>query len=73
MLFYYKGNNSNMGDNSDKKKISVTYFFMRNSYMKFQNNSIHGYKPMLCTIKHQMAKNAKGLNSNKILLNWLKM
>ena len=25
-----------MGDNSDKKKIQVTYFFMTHPYMKFQ-------------------------------------
>ena len=40
MLFYYKENNSKMGDNSDKK-VQVAYFFMRNPYMKFQNISIH--------------------------------
>ena len=49
MLLYYKGNNSKMGDNSDEKKIRVTYFFMRNPYMKFQNISIYGTKLMLCT------------------------
>ena len=27
MLFYYKGNNSKMGDNSDKKKNTVHLFF----------------------------------------------
>ena len=32
-----------MGENSDKKKkIGVTYFFMKNQYMKFQNISKHG-------------------------------
>ena len=51
MLLYLKGNISKMGDNSDKKKIRVTYFFMRNPYMKFQNISIHGSKVMLCTRK----------------------
>ena len=51
MLFYLKGNNSKMGDKSDKKKYSVTYFFMRNPYMKFQNISVHGSKVMLCTRK----------------------
>ena len=60
MLFYYKGNNSEMGDSSDKKKIQVIYFFMRNPYMKFQNISLHGSKLMLYTIKQQMAKNCKG-------------
>ena len=33
-----------MGDNSDKKKIQVTYFFVRSPYMKFQNISIHDSK-----------------------------
>ena len=50
MLFYLRGNNSKMGDNLDKKKW-VTYFFMRNPYMKFQNISIPGSKVMLCTRK----------------------
>ena len=44
MLLYYKVNNSKMGDNSDKKKIKVTDFFMRNLYMKFQNTSIYDSK-----------------------------
>ena len=52
MLFYLMGNNSKMGDNLDKKKIRVTYFFMRNPYMKFQKICIHGSKVMLCTRKH---------------------
>ena len=47
MLFYLKGNNSKMEDNPDKKKIWVTYFFMRNPYMKFQNIIVHGSKVML--------------------------
>ena len=37
-----KGNNSKIGDDWDKKKIRITYFFMRNQNMKFQNISIHG-------------------------------
>ena len=36
---------------SGELKILVTYFFMRNPYMKFQNISIHGSKLMLYTIK----------------------
>ena len=36
MLFYLKGNNSKIGDNSDKKKYGSPIF----SYMKFQNISI---------------------------------
>ena len=46
-----KGNNSKIGDDWDKKKIRITYFFMRNQNMKFQNISIHGSKLMLYTIK----------------------
>ena len=42
-----------MGENWDKKKIRVTYFFMRNPYMNFQNISIHGSKLMLFTLKLQ--------------------
>ena len=42
-----KGNNSKIGDDWDKKKIRITYFFMRNQNMKFQNISIHGSKLML--------------------------
>ena len=57
MLLYLKGNISKMGDNSDKKKIRVTYFFMRNPYMKFQNISIHGSKVMLCTRKRDESAN----------------
>ena len=49
MLFYFKGNNSKMGDNLDKKKNMSPIFFMRNPYMNFQNISIHGSKLMLCT------------------------
>ena len=56
MLFYFKGNNSKMGDNSDKK-IQVTYIFMRNPYMKFQNISIPGSKVMLCTRKRDEQTN----------------
>ena len=33
-----------MGDNSDKKKIRATFFFVRNPYMKFQMISIHDSK-----------------------------
>ena len=46
-----------MGDNSDKKKIWVTYIFMRNPYMEFQNISIHGSKVMLCTRKRDEQMN----------------
>ena len=36
-----KGHNSARGDNSDKKKKRVSYFLMRNLYMKFQNPSFN--------------------------------
>ena len=39
---FSKRHNSRKGDNSDKKKACVKYFSMRNSYMKFQNPSMHG-------------------------------
>ena len=32
-----KRHNSTKGDNSDLKKLRVTYFLMRNRYMKFKN------------------------------------
>ena len=31
-----------------EKKIHVSYFFMRNPYLKFQNPSSHGSEGMLC-------------------------
>ena len=62
-----------MGDNSVKKKIWVTYIFMRNPYMKFQNISIHGSKLMFYTIKQRnnikLPEIAKGHNTNNILFN----
>ena len=33
------------------KKIRVSYFFMKNPYMKFQNPSMHGSEVMQCTKK----------------------
>ena len=33
------------------KKIHVSYFFMKNPYMKFQNPSMHGSEVMLCIKK----------------------
>ena len=47
MLFYLKGNDSKMGANSDKTKIRVTYFFMSNQSVKFQDISMYGSKVML--------------------------
>ena len=49
-------------------------FFHEESYTKFQNISVHGFKLMLCTSKHKIKKPkiAKGHNSNNISLKWLK-
>ena len=46
--------NSRNGGNSDKKKKKtwVSYFSMRNPYMKFQNPSMHSSKDMACIKKH---------------------
>ena len=53
MLFHQKGNNSKMGDNSDKKKQKGQLFFHEDPYMKFQNISIDDSKVKLCTKKQQ--------------------
>ena len=42
--FFSKGDNSERGHNSEKKKIRVIFFFTRNPYMKFQDTSIHCLK-----------------------------
>ena len=42
ILIFSKGHNSRKGDNSDKKKMCVSYFSMRKPYMKFQNPGAHG-------------------------------
>ena len=39
---FLKGHNSRKGDTSDKKKTCVSYFSMRNPYMKF--------KTLACTV-----------------------
>ena len=53
-----------MGDNSDKKKKRVTYFFMKYPFMKFQNISIHTSNAMLCYAQEsnniKWPKNCKG-------------
>ena len=59
MLFYYKGNNSKMGDNSQKKKNTDHLFFMRNRYMKFQNISIHGSIVMPCNRRRDKRTNGQ--------------
>ena len=43
-ILFSKGHNSEKGHSSDMKKIRVNYFFMRNTYMKFQIPSIHRSK-----------------------------
>ena len=52
---FSKGRNSGKGHNPDKKK-SVSYFFMRNPYMKFQNPSMHSSKLTLSIKKCAMYK-----------------
>ena len=44
--FFSKGDNSERGHNSEKKKNTghFFFFFMRNPYMKFQDTSIHRLK-----------------------------
>ena len=42
--FFSKGDNSERGHNSEKKKNTGHLFFMRNPYMKFQDTSIHRLK-----------------------------
>ena len=54
-----KGHNSGKGHNPDGGKKCVSYFFLRNPYMKFQNPSMHSSEVMLC-IKNMQCKNAKG-------------
>ena len=41
-------NNSRRGDNSDNIKIRLSYFFMRNPFMKFQDSNSHGSKVIVC-------------------------
>ena len=43
ILIFSKGHNSRKGDNLDKKKMCVSYFSMKNPYMKFQNPSMHSF------------------------------
>ena len=42
--FFSKGDNSERGHNSEKKKNMSHLFFMRNPYMKFPDTSIHRLK-----------------------------
>ena len=45
---FSKGHNSGKGIILIRKKICVSYFVMRNPYMKFQNPSKQGSEVMLC-------------------------
>ena len=64
-----------MADNSDKKKIWVTYFFMRYLYMKFQKISLMVLK--LCYAQEinniKWPEIAKCHNSNNISFNSMKI
>ena len=48
---FSKGHNSEKGHNPVRKKIRVSYFFMRNQYRKFQYSSIHGSEVIVCIKK----------------------
>ena len=50
IYIFSKGHNSGKGHNPDGK-IRVSYFFMKNPYMKFQNPSMHGSEVILCIKK----------------------
>ena len=50
-IFFQRAITQKRGIILSRKKICVSYFFMRNPYMKFQNSSIHGFKVMLCIKK----------------------
>ena len=51
IYIFSKGHNSGKGHNPDGKKTRVSYFFMKNPYMKFQNPSMHCSEVMLCIKK----------------------
>ena len=54
---FSKDHNSGKGHNPVKKKICVSYFFMRNPYKKFQNSSMYGSKVILCIKKRDKRTN----------------
>ena len=58
---------------SDKKKIQVTYIFMRNPYMKIKSLAYMILNLCYAHESNKWPKIAKGHNSNKISLNWLKI
>ena len=51
-IFFQRAITPKRGIILSRKKIHVSYFFMRNPYKKFQNISIYGSKVMLCIKKH---------------------
>ena len=50
-IFFQRAITQKRGIILSRKKIHVSYFFMRNPYKKFQSSSIHGSKVMLCIKK----------------------
>ena len=60
MLFYYKGNNAKMGDNSDKKKNMGHLFFMRNPYIKVQTLAYMVLNLCYAHESNKWPKNCKG-------------
>ena len=70
--FFSKDHNSEKGHNPAKKKIRVSYFFMRNPYKKFQNSSMHGSKIMLCIKKRDERTDGKtdGWTNNSEAICW---
>ena len=50
-IFFQRAITQKRGIILSRKKIRVSYFLMRNPYMKFQNSSIHGSEVMLCIKK----------------------
>ena len=62
-FFFAKGHNSRKGHNPYKKKIRVSYFFMRNPYMVFQKPSMR-FKIMLCTKKKRNERTDGHVRSN---------
>ena len=66
-----KGHNSGTAHDFDMKKARVSYFFMRNLYMEFQNPSMHSSEVRVC-IKVCNVKMTKGRNSRSTLHNLFK-
>ena len=73
MLFYYKVNNFKMGDNSDKKTYESPIFSRGIQYMIVQKLAYMVLNLCYAHESNMWPKIAKGHNSNKISLNWLKI